>query len=132
MSANGRNDGAGAGVNSSHKLREDQHLQPVGGVSWAGYVNTEVCQTGRTAASEKPYKHRTKCDAEQRRCTLGCTHSSDPMSEDPDLALVVAGWDALPVAVKAGILATVRAVTSGDDSRKRGEPRRTDGSSKRL
>ncbi len=48
VSAIGHNGGSGRGVPTARKLRQNQHLQPVGGHSSAGYMNTEVCQTGRT------------------------------------------------------------------------------------
>ena len=45
------------------------------------------------------------------------TSPRTPVQEDPDLALVAEAWAALPGAVKAGILAMVRASTSQDDQR---------------
>jgi hypothetical protein len=46
-----------------------------------------------------------------RRCDVNVAHQvpTDTCKTDPDLAAIVAGWPKLPEAIKAGILAMVKA-----------------------
>jgi hypothetical protein len=45
----------------------------------------------------------------QRRPLRATESATDALPADPDLAAVVAAWDRLPAAVKAGIVAMVQA-----------------------
>jgi hypothetical protein len=75
----------------------------------------EVLQTSAFQPADERKSNRAKGE---RRESI---HDDPPMaaqgqraaSNDPDLALVNAAWDRLPEAVKAGIVAMVKAASGG-------------------
>jgi len=61
--------------------------------------------------SEMPDKQRIPADRGTESGTLGDGAASNRQPADPDLADVVKAWPDLPAAVKAGILAMIRAAS---------------------
>ncbi len=84
---------------------------PTGGISASSRQDTSKCVNAkglrRTASPQRSSQSATESDMTRpQRATQGTTRL---LPDNPDLAAVVAAWPSLPEAIKAGIVAMVKA-----------------------
>jgi hypothetical protein len=71
----------------------------------SGRLQNEVAHAPAGLRSQRHRQSQSKVD----QASLMAAHRQRAASDDPDLAAVIAAWDRLPEAVRAGIVAMVRA-----------------------